>query len=251
MKIWLINASLCTLVLCATPQLAQAEAALRVVSVSGEAEVKVIPDQVVVTLGLETRNKNLAEVKRLNDNRIKDVIARMVETGVVEKDIQTDYINLEPEYDTNPVPKKFIDYAQRTTLVVTLRDVSKFTPLMTAVLQGGVEFIHGVDFQTSQLRQHRDEARVLAVKAAKEKATAMAAELGQKVGRPQSIQEGYAGWSSSYGRWWGRGYAQNNSQNVSQNVVQSSTSSSENQNGALAPGALSVRASVNITFELE
>ena len=44
--------------------------------------------------------------------------------------------------------------------------------------------------RTSKLRQYRDQARIQAVKAAKEKALALAGELGAKVGKAHSMTEG-------------------------------------------------------------
>lgn len=245
------GALFCALILSSLPALSAAEnqPAVRSVSVSGDAEVRVVPDIVVVTLGIETRNKNLAALKLVNDSRIKDIIARATASGIVQNDIRTDFLQLEPEYDNNPTPKVFLGYVQRTTLVVTLRDVAKFEILMVAALQAGVERIHGVDFQTSELRKYRDQARLLAVRAAKEKATALAHELDQKVGKPQTIREGYVGWFSSYGSWWGRGSYQG--QNRSQNADRSNVGDSGSQSDGLAPGTLAVRANVDIVFELE
>ena len=75
---------------------------------------------------------------------------------------------------------------------------------------------------------------------------ALAGSLGQKVGRPVTIQEGYSGWWSSYRGWWGSGYGQSMSQNVSQ-VAGDGGSPSESP---LAPGTIRVSASVSVTFEL-
>jgi uncharacterized protein YggE len=238
--------SLCGLMLAQGPALAHEGAPQRGITVSGEAEVKVAPDEVVLTLGVETRHKLLAEVRRMNEQRMKAVLAAIGAAGVAGKDIRTDYLNLQPEYENSGSRRTFVEYIQRTTVVVTLRDVSKFETLLTSVLQAGVEYIHGVDFRTSELRKYRDEARVLAMKAAKEKAVALADVLGQKVGKPRTIQEGQGGWFSSYGGWWGRGY-----QGMAQNVVQSASGGGAGQEGPLAPGSLSVRASVSITFDLE
>ncbi len=218
----------------------------RTITVAGDAEIKVAPDEVILTLGVETRHKELAEVKRQNDQRMKEVLAAALASGIAGKDIRTDYLNLAPEYDYQNQQRTFVEYIQRTTIVITLREVSRFETLLTSVLQAGVEYIHGIDFRTSELRKYRDEARALAMKAAKEKAIALAGVLGQKVGKPRSIQEGSGGWWSSYGGWWGRGY-----QNISQNVSQSGAGSGSSQEGPLAPGTLSVRANVTITFDLE
>ena len=246
MKRFLATTFLLGLMSAQAPLSAYEEPTPRTITVSGDAEMKVAPDEVVLTLGVETRHKELAEVKRLNDLRMKEVLAAALAAGVAAKDIRTDYLNLQPDYVFTGHRRNFIEYIQRTTIVVTLRDVSKFETLLTSVLQAGVEYIHGVDFRTSELRKYRDEARSLAMKAAKEKAIALAGALGQKVGKPRSIQEGSGGWWSSYGGWWGRGY-----QNMSQNVSQSAGGSGSSQDGPLAPGTLSVRGNVTITFDLE
>lgn len=218
----------------------------RTITVSGEAEVKAMPDQVLVTLGLETRHKQLNEVKRINDQKMKDVLVAITALGIPSKDIQSDYLNLQPEYDYPSAGRVFVGYVQRNTILVTLRDVSKFDSLTSAVLTAGVEYIHGVDFRTTELRKYRDEARALAMKAATDKARALAATVGEKVGKPRSIQEGSGGYWSSYGNWWGRSY-----QGMTQNVVQNAAPESPREDGPLAPGALSISASVTITFALE
>ena len=243
---FLASALLLGFIAASAPLIAHEDPAPRTITVSGDAEMKVAPDEVILTLGVETRHKELAEVKRLNDLRMKEVLAAALTSGVAAKDIRTDYLNLQPDYEITGHRRNFVEYIQRTTIVVTLRDVSKFETLLTSVLQAGVEYIHGVDFRTSELRKYRDEARALAMKAAKEKAIALAGALGQKVGKPRSIQEGSGGWWSSYGGWWGRGY-----QNMSQNVSQSAGGSNSSGEGPLAPGTLSVRGNVTITFDLE
>ena len=218
----------------------------RTVTVTGEAEVKVARDEVVLVLGVESNNKDLAEVKKANDQRVRSVLAAAEAAGVPPKNVQTDYINIEPDYRDESSTRRIVGYIQRTTIVITLTDLSKFEKLLSGALGAGAEHVHSIDFRTSQLRKHRDQARALAIRAAKEKAIALAGELGQKVGKPHSIREGQSGWWSSYRSWWGRGY-----QMASQNVVQNAGGGSATQDGPLAPGTLSVRADVTVTFELE
>lgn len=219
----------------------------RTVTVTGESEVKVTPDEVVISLGLESRSRDLAEVKRLNDQRQREVREAALAIGVPSRDIQTDFFHLEPEFEYSSQRRVFNGYIQRTTLVVTLREVPRFEAFLTAALKAGAEHVHGVTFQTSALRKHRDEARLLAIQAAQEKATALAGALGQRVGKPRSIQEGQGGFWSSYGSWWGRG----GMQNLSQNVVSLAGPASASPEGSLSPGTLSIRASVTVTFDLE
>jgi uncharacterized protein YggE len=219
----------------------------RTVTVAGEAEVKVAPDEVILVLGVETINKELSEVKKAHDQRVRNVLGAVHAAGIAPKNVQTDYLSIEPDYrQESSEIRKIVGYIQRTTIVITLSDLAKFEKLLTATLQAGAEHVHNIEFRTTELRKHRDQARALAIRAAKEKAIALAGELGQKVGQPLSIREGQSGWWSSYRSWWGRNY-----QSASQNVVQNLGGASAREDGPIAPGMLSIRADVSITFELQ
>jgi uncharacterized protein YggE len=73
--------------------------------------------------------------------------------------------------------------------------VAQFEPLYSEALASGVNNIYGVTYQTSKLKQLKEEARTLAVLDAKDKAVKLAAPLGAEIARPYSIQEnaGYEG----------------------------------------------------------
>jgi len=70
----------------------------RLITVTGEAEVRVVPDEVILTLGVETWDKNLDTAKRRNDEIVKKVLALAAEYGNPPEDVQTDYIGIEPRY---------------------------------------------------------------------------------------------------------------------------------------------------------
>jgi uncharacterized protein len=91
------------------------------------------------------------------------------------------------------------------------------------------------------LRAHRDEARRLAVRAAREKAEALAAELGQQVGNPTSIHEERIDARGGYGPW--------SASNVSQNAIQSGPGSLVTT-ATMALGQVVVSARVAVEFEL-
>jgi uncharacterized protein YggE len=112
--------------------------------------------------------------------------------------------------------------------------------------------LYNVDFRTTELRKYRDQARAMAIKAAKEKATALCHELDVKCGKPLSInaQEygGYYGWPG--GRWGGRNYG--SMMNASQNVAQSNNGGSADSAGeTMSIGQISVSASVSVSFLIQ
>ena len=215
----------------------------RTITVQGESDVRVTPDEVRVRLGVESFNVDLETAKAANDDRMEAVLVAAGAAGIAPEHLQTDYLLVHPEYDGGYADHDLEGYLVRRSLMITLREVDRFEELMTRVLAAGANYVHGVDFRTTELRAHRDRARAVALSAARDKAVAMAGELGQQVGEPVSIIEGRGGWSSGYGAWWrGRGGA-------SQNVVIGDTGSSSD--GPMSPGQISVTARVTVTFELE
>jgi uncharacterized protein YggE len=219
----------------------------RLVTVTGEAVVKVVPDEVVLTLGVESSDKQLRRARSLNDERVKAVIAAAAKLGVPAQDIQTDHISIEPRYRDSYEQRDFVGYFVRQTIGITLKDVSRFEDLLTDVLDAGANYVHGIQFRTSELRKHKDQARALAIQAAREKAVALAQELGQQVGQPYAIREDQEGWGSGYNAWWGSP----GGLGMTQNVVQNAGNAGPETDGALAPGQLSVTARVTVSFELE
>jgi hypothetical protein len=247
-----LAALLITVTIAAIPAAAQTTAPQdhadpRLVTVTGEAVVKVVPDEVILTLGVESSDKQLRPAKSLNDERVKTVIAAAQKLGIPAKDIQTDHISIEPRYRDSYEQRDFVGYFVRQTIGITLKDVSQFENLLTDVLDAGANYVHGIQFRTSELRKYKDEARALAIQAAREKAMALAEELDQRVGQPYSIREDQEGWWSGYNSWWGSP----GGLGMTQNVVQNASNAGAEMEGALAPGQLSVNARVTVSFELE
>lgn len=215
----------------------------RTISVPGDADIKVAPDQVLLTLSVVTVEKSVSKSKAVNDERVAKTLAVLKKAGIAEKDLQTDQISIEPVYDNGSSYGKAKDpdgYQTSKSITVLLREVSKFEGLLAAVLEAGTNRVQGITFQTSELRKHRDAARSLALKAAKEKAEAMAKEYGMKVGKARLIAESSSGWSGPMAL---RG-------NVMQNAMQSAGGAFEGSE-SFAAGQIAIHASVTVTFDLE
>lgn len=225
---------------------AEEQPQLRLITVTGDAEVRIVPDEVILTLGVETWNNELNIAKKENDQRVQNVVAVVKKYEIEEKHIQTDYLSIEPRYEHSYEHKKFIGYFVKKSIVVTLRDISKFENLLSDVLEEGANYVHGIQFRTTELRKYRDQARSLAIKAAQEKATALAKELGQKIGAPYTIQENPSGWWSWYNSGWRSGWRGGMAQNVVQDMGGESMPES-----SIAVGQIEVNAKVTVSFELE
>jgi uncharacterized protein YggE len=219
------------------------------ITVNGETVVKVQPDQIIITFGIETWDKNIMAAKQENNEILKKAVVVIKESGIPDKDIQTDYLSIEPRYGDNHEKRNFIGYFVRNTFVVTLAEPDKVENLVTGVLQSGVNYIHSINFQTTEFKKYREQARELALNAAKEKAEKMAGTLGQLIGNPIQINEGYGGANWYYSSWNGWGYG-SRSNYMSQNVMQNIESGGGEISETIALGKISIKANVNVVFEL-
>ena len=219
------------------------------ITVSGESIVNVEPDKVVIALGIETWDLEIMEAKEKNNEIMNRTLTAIRELGVPQKEIQTDHLSIEPRYKDNYEKEDFIGFFVRNSLVVTLDKMNTIEELVTKALQSGVNYIHGVDFQTTEFKKYREQARELALKAAKEKADKMAHVLGQSARDPVQISESYTGYyGPNYSGWSGWRYGRN--QGMSQNVIQNVEGGSGELYETIALGKISIRASVSVTFEL-
>jgi len=225
----------------------------RSINVSGNAEVRVVPDEVVLTLGVETNDMVLATAKQDNDRRVRKVIAAAQAAGVEARHTQTDFLDIEPRYHfvDSAKPRVFDGYWVRKTVVLTLKSVSKFDDLLTNTLDGGANYVLGIEFRTTELRKHRDAARAMAIRAAREKAEALARELGVGVGAVRSINEGGQWWYPSYSNYRGDWGQRTSGRGMMQNAMQPAGANPQETEGTLAPGQILVTAQVQVVFELK
>ena len=223
----------------------------RSITVSGQAEVRVAPSVVNLLVGVETLNRSLPAAKAENDRRVQAVVQSMQALGVAPKDIQTDYIQVSPDYVTRDDTITVLrHYTVRKTVAITLNDVTKFERALSGALQSGANHVLDVQFLTADLRKYRNDARARAVQAAREKAELLARELTARVGKVISIHEYASGgpWHS-YGNTWGG--ARHGGPGANQVSVQAGDGSNELLGEAIALGRIGVTASVSVSFELE
>ena len=93
--------SLLAIALSASSVLAQNLNDRPLITVSGQAELRVPPDEVVFTLEVESIDKDVLAAKKKTDESVKSVFALARDNKVNPDDIQTSYISVEPKYNTD------------------------------------------------------------------------------------------------------------------------------------------------------
>lgn len=223
------------------------------ITVSGTAEVQVVPDHAVLTFSIDSRAKELAAGVADNDAKVKAVIQYLSESSIEDKFVRTELIRIRPIFESRakqgyvarqqqtnvpqvagagskPPSIQPIGYTAVRRISLTIKDLKTFEPIYRGLIERGVNEVDGLNFFTSELRKHRDEARMQAIRAAREKATAMANELGCTLKAVQSIAE-----TGSYGR------------PMMQNSITMAASSG---GGGVASGMIKIQSTVNVVFVL-
>ncbi|MNJ98067.1 26 kDa periplasmic immunogenic protein precursor [compost metagenome] len=201
------------------------------ISVSGEGKISVTPDRADITVGIENVGADAAEVKKKNDATVDAVIKYLKSIKLPAEDYQTQRVSLNRNYDNT---KKKYSFVATQTIVIRLKDITKYDAMMMGLVDAGINSIQGIEFKTSKQAQYESEARVKAVEQAKLKANDYAAALNQKVGKAITVTD--------------------NTQTYYPRMMSAMKFESDSMAGGeretLAIGEITVTANVNISFEL-
>jgi uncharacterized protein YggE len=228
------------LILLPLPVLAQSSPAG--IAVNGQAEIMVVPDQVVFKVKVDNTKLDLSEARKETEADVKKVFELTRKYGIAPQNVQTYYISVDEHYEKVNEKSVFTGYDVSQTIMILLPDISRFESIFAGLLTMSVTDVSDVDFRVSNTRKYMDQARALALKAAREKAVAMANELGQKVGKAIYIVEVGSEISSAYETESSSSYASNYSSSVADGVPDNKSS--------VAPGMMSISARIKVTFEL-
>jgi uncharacterized protein YggE len=216
----------------------------RTISTNGEATVYVSPDEVVVTMGVRSFDPSLDKARSDNADLSAKLIAAIKAMGIEDKHVQTQDVTYSLSY-VPPSDTRIAGYVAQRQYAVTLKDASRLEEFVTTVLKNGANQLLGVEYRTTELRKHRDQARKLAINAARDKARDLAGELECDLGKPRTIGEGSLGYWGGYyvGRWGSSGWA-------SQNAVQVAPGDGGSGGETMPLGQIAIRAQVSVTFDL-
>lgn len=161
------------------------------ISVEGEGKVTAVPDIAELTFGVQTGPQKTA-------NAAKDILTKSMNAafeavkalGIEEKDISTEYLSLNPSYDWNEGRQTLRGYEGSQQLRVKVRDLDKVSDVLSAAVNAGANQAGGVQFTIDDPQGLRAEAREKAIKNAQEKAEVLADQLGVKIVKLQSFNEG-------------------------------------------------------------
>ncbi len=208
------------------------------ISVSGTGETRISADTAVISLGVNARDKNVLKAQQKVNEAIAAIRKALIEQGVEEENITTDYINISPIYDYSFDLARLTAYSASTALAIRVTDMDKVGSLIDAAFEAGANDLNGITFSASDTQEAKAEALKMAVEDAKQKAEILAEAAGLKIAGIELISEGGVySYSNTVGNVYARDMKAEAAYGDAATVVQAAK--------------LIVSASVTITFTAE
>jgi len=161
--------------------------------VSGTGKVTVIPDVATLRLGIEAQEASVAEAQSKATEAMNRVMDALDDYGVAEKDIQTQYFNIQKVTRWDNVKQEEVVIGYRVSNVVSakIRDIDKAGDIIDAVAEAGGDLtrIDSIAFSVDDPSAYHEEARGKAIAEAKDKAEQLADLAGVTLGKPTYISE--------------------------------------------------------------
>ena len=161
--------------------------------VSGRGEVTVTPDIATLRLGIEAQEATVAKAQTKASEAMDKVMTALTESGVAEKDIQTQYFNIRQrtKWDREKEEETVIGYQVTNMVTAKIRDIDKAGSIIDAVAEAGGDLtrISSLGFSVDDPSAYYEEARQKAMADAKSKAEQLARLAGVTLGKPTYISE--------------------------------------------------------------
>lgn len=171
------------------------------ISVTGEGEVLAVPDIGQFSFSVTAEGDDAATAQEASGTKINNILAYLKEQGIEEKDIKTQNYNLYPRwrYEERLCPAgSYCPPGERVqdgfkvsqTVSVKVRDTKAAGSIIAGVGERGATNISSLNFTIDDVDALKAEAREAAIKDAEEKGALLAEQLGVRVVRILSYNEG-------------------------------------------------------------
>lgn len=158
--------------------------------VSAIGEATRVPDLAIISAGVQTLQPTATAAIEENAVRMERVRAALKRAGIVDRDIQTASISLNPEYryveNQSPV---LTGYRASNNVSVKFRDLKRSGAILDALVREGANQLNGPSLTIDRPEEAYDEARIKAVAAGQRRAELYAKALGKRVVRLLSVSE--------------------------------------------------------------
>lgn len=232
------------LVLCTTA-FSQGYSAQRIITVNGDSEIKVEANLAIIRIAIQITDPSLVDAKKKLADKMVELSRIAGKFDVNPDDMQSDFMEISRS-NRGGSDQEYFHLSKKIN--ISFKDLSKYEEFVSDLAFAGFTTLNNTEYRVTELRKYKDEARLMAVKAATSKASDMAQQVGAKIGNAVNIVENSSKYDTGYNRYPGQQSSQYpNPFNASTTVSPDFITSSDNT----TPRKISVTASVTVSYELE
>ena len=163
------------------------------ITVTGAAALRVPPDRVSFSVGVETSGASVTQAFDSNRKKLDSVVAALKSKGVQPKEIQTSNLEISSRDEAG---KRIVGYRVSALVTVTRDDTRGVGDLLQAAISAGANQAGSLGFSVGDPAQFRSRGLELAFQEARGKAEALASLSKRTLGPVVSVTEANA-WNRS------------------------------------------------------
>lgn len=205
------------------------------IAVTGTGNSLVPADVAVISMGVMERDPDVLTAQAKVNEKIAAIRSALIEQGVQEEDINTDFINIYAIYDYRDDRELLTGYNVSSTLAVRVTEMDKVGGMIDAAFGAGANTLNGISFSATDTSAAKAEALKIAVADANAKAEVLADAAGLKIIGIETISE-----NGTYS--YERG---------PMNFVAKESAAADVAGTVVQAAKLNVEATVSITFKTE
>ena len=169
------------------------------ITVSGSAAISVEPDLAILDMGVEAFGKTVSFARSDAAIAMDAIVSSLKSEGVLEKDIQTQRLNISPKYEWQEISigsqvtnkQVLTGYSVSNYVRVKIRDLDHVGKIVDSASESGGDFVrvNGISFNLEDTYNLMPQLREQAVQNAFMKADEYASAAGLRLGSITSLSE--------------------------------------------------------------
>jgi len=160
-------------------------------TIKGYGEIKVKPDEAVLTIGILTENPDVQKAQQENAMKSLQVVEALRKIGFEDQYMKTANYSVQPKYDYIDGKSVLRGYEVEHLLELTVKNLNQVGLIYKIAVENGATIARNIQFRVSNLPFYEQEAMKLAFLNGKEKANQLASTIGVAINQiPYKVIEG-------------------------------------------------------------
>ena len=166
---------------------------------NGEGRVSAKPDSAQVSLSVSARDADAAVVKRRVDDAVNGFLAALKQRSISVDDVSASALAINEDVEYEDGKRISRGFRGQRSVQVRIRDIASINAIINEGLAAGMNGVDSVSFKSLREDALRQQAREAAAAQSRERASALAAAYGARLGRVYSINSVNSNIMNRYG----------------------------------------------------